>query len=266
MPSMIETVGLINPQNAHFRDPGMSSKVGATTGCGGSTTSKEALQGTGIYRAMATPQKGGYGYGANKVQDNASLVGNNSHYMEVSPYKKYDSVSDTGLGASKQHGGYYGFDDKTGEPLSTFAGSGYPPITTGNKNSCAAMNGGKKHKRRMLTKKSKRMYNRSSKRSSKKMTRKSNKRVKKSKSPVKKPRTVKRVRFHKKRSTRMKKSRKQKKQRGGYSQYMNNVAYSHIYETGAPPSLSSSDSALANPVPFTPKNNCSDNYKHSGSE
>jgi hypothetical protein len=227
MTGMIETVGLINPQNAHFRDPGMSSKVGATTGCGGSTTSKEALQGTGIYRAMATPQKGGYGYGANKVQDNASLVGNNSHYMEVSPYKKYDSVSDTGLGASKQHGG-------------------------------------KKYKRRMVTKKSKRTHNRSHKRSSKKMTKKSNKRVKKN--SAKKGRTVKRIRFHKKGGAKMNKSRKHKKQRGGYNQYMNNVAYSHVYATGAPPSLSSSESALASPVPFTPKNTCTDNYKHTGSE
>lgn len=51
-----------------------------------------------------------------------------------------------------------------------------------------------------------------------------------------------------------------KRQRGGYSQYMSNVPYTPSYSTGG--HLSANNSALANPVPYQPTNNCVDNYNH----
>jgi hypothetical protein len=51
-----------------------------------------------------------------------------------------------------------------------------------------------------------------------------------------------------------------KRQRGGYSQWMSNVAYTPSYSTGG--HLSANESALANPVPYHPTNNCVDNYNH----
>jgi len=56
------------------------------------------------------------------------------------------------------------------------------------------------------------------------------------------------------------KNRRTKRQRGGYSQYMSNIAYTPSYSTGGP--LSANESALANPVPYQPTNNCVDNYNH----
>jgi len=51
-----------------------------------------------------------------------------------------------------------------------------------------------------------------------------------------------------------------KRQRGGYSQYMSNVPYTPSYSTGG--LLSPNLSALANPVPYQPTNNCVDNYNY----
>ena len=59
-----------------------------------------------------------------------------------------------------------------------------------------------------------------------------------------------------------KKSRR--RQRGGSGQYMSNIANSHIYSTGAPPSLNPNESMLASPPPFTPKNDCLNTWKHLG--
>lgn len=56
------------------------------------------------------------------------------------------------------------------------------------------------------------------------------------------------------------KNRRTKRQRGGYSQYMSNIAYTPSYSTGG--NLTSNESALANPVPYQPTNNCVDNYNH----
>jgi hypothetical protein len=53
------------------------------------------------------------------------------------------------------------------------------------------------------------------------------------------------------------------KQRGGYSQYQNNLPMTPTYSTGG--FLRPSDSALANPAPFTRLSNCVncvDNYNH----
>jgi len=51
-----------------------------------------------------------------------------------------------------------------------------------------------------------------------------------------------------------------KRQRGGYSQYMSNIPYTPSYSTGGV--LSPNLSALANPVPYQPTNNCVDNYNY----
>ena len=65
------------------------------------------------------------------------------------------------------------------------------------------------------------------------------------------------------RSKRTRSRRRNRVQKGGYSQYMNNVPSSSSYSTGG--HLSSSMSALANPVPYKLLNNnvnCVDNYNH----
>ena len=57
MSSLVEQSSMVNPQNAHFSNPGFSSKVGAVTGCGGSTTSDLALQQKGMYKMVSTGGK-----------------------------------------------------------------------------------------------------------------------------------------------------------------------------------------------------------------
>ena len=58
--------------------------------------------------------------------------------------------------------------------------------------------------------------------------------------------------------------KKSRRQRGGSGQYMSNIANSHIYSTGAPPSLGPNESMLAYPPPYTPKNDCMNSWKHLG--
>ena len=58
------------------------------------------------------------------------------------------------------------------------------------------------------------------------------------------------------------KKRRSHRQRGGYSQYMSNVANAHNYSLGG--ELTSKDSALASPPPFTPHNDCLNSWKHLG--
>ena len=47
--SLVQQASLVNPQNSHFVNPGMSSKVGAVSGCG-SQNSDLSLQQKGIYQ------------------------------------------------------------------------------------------------------------------------------------------------------------------------------------------------------------------------
>jgi hypothetical protein len=58
------------------------------------------------------------------------------------------------------------------------------------------------------------------------------------------------------------KKRHSSKQKGGYSQYMSNVANAHNYSLGG--NLTSSNSALASPPPYTPSNDCLNTWKHLG--
>ena len=302
--SIVQQAGLVNSQNSHFSNPGFSSNVGAVSGCGGSVTSADALNNTGMYSMVKTggtqtqsnmpstqhmmpstslskkysdyqktyydmntarisdktrrsrkgnrqgkkePLKGGNGYGFLKDQTLAHTSGvHGAHLAEYGKYENTGLNSDTNMNTSSQNGGsygtggnpYYSYKPSEGENLSVFAGSGYPPITRGLNSQC----GGKKRASRR---------NRSSKR----------KRTMKKKKTMKKKNTLKRKKFKKsKKSKKMKTRRRKSRQMGG--QYMSNVANTHTYSTGGV--LSSSESALATPTPFTPTNNCLDTWKHLG--
>jgi hypothetical protein len=218
--SLVQSAGLVNSQNAHFPNPGFSSKVGAVSGCGGSVNSELALQQKGLYQVVKTGGKrrghgkmsrknrmskkyrGGNGYGFAASQNLASSSGVNSGgSVHLAEFTKYDSKgisSDTNMDASKQSGG----------------------------------------KGRKRASKKRRSHS-----SKKRMSHYSKKR----------------------RSHSSKKRRHSKKhmQRGGYSQYLSNVASTPGYSAGGI-MLSSNESALANPVPFTPTNTCMNSWKHLG--
>ena len=56
------------------------------------------------------------------------------------------------------------------------------------------------------------------------------------------------------------KRRRTRRMRGGYSQFQSNQPFSMGYSSGG--ILAANESALANPVPFTPYNSAIDNYNH----
>ena len=261
----------INPQNAHFSNPGFSSKVGAVTGCGGSGSGL-ALQQKGLYQVVKTGgkrikrsskgrsrkshkrtsthrrkrnkktrrMKGGVGHEFSKqqtlVEHSGVGAGHSVHRAEHSSYEDNGINSVTSMNAymqAGQSGGssfgtggypYYSYKPSDGENLSAFAGSGYPPISRSLNSQCGGKRKGKK----------------GSKKNGKKNGRKG------------------------KRGKRTMRKRSGKKQRGGYSQYMSNVANAHNYSTGAPPVLTAGSSALANPPPYTSSNNCIDTWRHLG--
>jgi hypothetical protein len=218
--SLVQSAGLVNSQNAHFPNPGFSSKVGAVSGCGGSVNSELALQQKGLYQVVKTGGKrrgrgkmsrknrmskkyiGCNGYGFAASQNLASSSGVNSggsvHLAEFSKYQNKGMSSETNMDASKQSGGKV------------------------------------------------RKYS-----SKKRMSRGGKKRMS--------------CGGKKKRSRSSKKRRNSKKhmQRGGYTQYLSNVASTPGYSAGGI-MLSSNESALANPVPFTPTNTCMNSWKHLG--
>jgi len=273
--SLVQSAGLVNSQNAHFSNPGFSSKVGAVSGCGGSG-SDLSLQQKGLYQVVKTGGKrkghsrkgkkfkGGNSYGFSQTQSLAATSGVNEgssvHLAEFTKQVNNGINSDTNMNASKQSnqsggssgdpngysygtGGYpyYSYKPSEGENLSVFAGSGYPPISRGLNSQC----GGKKRS--------------SKKRSHKKRTpTRKQKAGKKRKTATRKQKAgkIKRASSHRKRTSSHRKRTSSHRQRGGYSQYMSNVANTPSYSTGAPPSLSASESALASPPPFTPKNDC----------
>ena len=263
--SILQQASLVNPSNDHISNPGMSSSVGAVSGCGAGDSSS-ALQQKGLYQVVKTGGKkkthkhnkkrhhshyknrtkynikrfrGGNGYGFSKSQDLASTSGVNSngsvHLAEVSKYENKGINSDTNMNASKQSGGSQDLSYGTGG----YPYYSYKPVEGENLSVFAGSGyppitrglnsqcGGKKRRGGKGRKSRKSRKGRKSKKS--------------------------------------KKSKKVKRrQRGGYSQYGSNVANSHIYSTGAPPALSASQSALANPPPYTPKNDCLNTWKHLG--
>ena len=226
--SLVQSAGLVNSQNAHFPNPGFSSKVGAVSGCGGSVNSALALQQKGLYQVVKTGGKkrghgkisrknrmskkyrGGNGYGFAASQNLASSSGVNSngsvHLAQFSKYENKGMSSDTNMDASKQFGGK-----------------------------------GRKHssKKRMSYGGKKRRSHSSKKRMS---------------------HGGKKRRSH---SSKKRRNSKKHMQRGGYSQYLSNVASTPGYSAGGI-MLRSNESALANPVPFTPTNTCMNSWKHLG--
>ena len=271
--SLVQSAGLVNSQNAHFSNPGFSSRVGAVSGCSG-TDSALALQQKGLYQMVKTGGKrksrrmksrrmrGGNGYGFSQNQSLSSTSGVNSngsvHIAGITKYENNGINSDTNMNASKQAGQaggsnasgysygtggypYYSYKPSEGENLSVFAGSGYPPISRGLNSQCGG-------KRRRSLKKRKSSKKRGG---SKKVARSKNGRRGSKQKATKKRKP-------------MRKQKQKQRQRGGYSQYMSNVALAHNYSTGAPPALTASQSALANPTPYTPSNDCLNTWKHLG--
>jgi hypothetical protein len=190
--------------------------------------------------------KGGVGHEFSQQQTLAERsgvgAGHSVHRGEHSTYEHNGINSDTNMNASMQAGQagqaggnsfgtggypYYSYKPSDGENLSLFAGSGYPPISRGLNSQCGGKRKGKG---------------------------KGSIRNKKSKKGGRKGKSGKRT---KRRSS-------SKRQRGGYSQYMSNVANAHNYSTGAPPALTAGSSALASPPPYTPSNDCLNTWKHLG--
>ena len=259
----------INPQNAHFSNPGFSSKVGAVTGCGGSGSGL-ALQQKGLYQVVKTGgkrinrssksrsrkshkrtsthrrkrnkktrrMKGGVGHEFSKqqtlVEHSGVGAGHSVHRAEHSSYEHNGINSDTNMNASTQAG------QTGGSSLGT---DGYPYYSykpSDGENLSAFAGSGYPPISRSLNSQcgGKRKGKKGSKKNGKKNGKKSSKRT-------------------------MRK-RGGKKQRGGYSQYMSNVANAHNYSTGAPPTLTAGSSALANPPPYTSSNDCLNTWKHLG--
>lgn len=134
----------------------------------------------------------------------------------------------------------------------TYAGSGYPPIVAKSQN----LTGGKriKHKSRRLRKHSKHIVK--SRRHSHSRYCKHNRKSRRHQSKKHK------IGLRKKMSSKLFKKliggRKGKMYGGNYAQFMGNQPFSQGYGIS---SVTPSTSALANPIPFTPYNHCSDNNK-----
>jgi hypothetical protein len=230
MSSLVEQSSLVNPQNAHFSNPGFASKVGAVTGCGGSTTSDLALQQKGMYKMVST---GGKKMKRKSMKKSGKKMKRNSMKKRKSMKKHRRKTYRGGMGygfskdqslasTSGVHGAHLAsFNSYTGDQAPNPANMNAPttnPIVGGMKRKSRKMR--KSHKKKSL------------------------KRTKKVK--------------------RSKKGKSGKRQRGGYAQYMSNVANTPSYSTGAPPALSAGSSALASPPPITQTDNCMNSWKHLG--
>ena len=119
--SILQQFPNVNSPNAHFRDPGMSSKVGAVSGCGAGDSAL-SLQQKGLYQMFKTggrgkkhsksrkrKYKGGNGYGFSKDQVIAGASGVNGngsvHLAGFSRYQNSGQNAITNMNASKQSGG-----------------------------------------------------------------------------------------------------------------------------------------------------------------
>ena len=184
--------GLVNESNAHFSNPGFSSKVGAVSGCGGSG-SELALQQKGLYQVV---QGGG-----KRMRKNKS--------------KKHKKSSKTHVRKSRStirrkkrvHRGGYGHSFAEKQPDDMPGKATYTSYSSTGQNSDTNMEASKQHNLTggMRRRKShgKRKSHKGRKMSSKKRRHSGKKR-----------------RSHR------------HKQRGGYDQYMSNVPNSHGYSVG----------------------------------
>ena len=233
MSSLVEQSSLVNPQNAHFSNPGFASKVGAVTGCGGSTTSDLALQQKGMYKMVSTGgKKMRRSMKKNKKSGkNMKKSGKKMKRKSMKKHRRKTYRGGMGYGFSKDqslastsgvHGAHLAsFNSYTGDQVKHPANMDAPTTNP--------TVGGMKRKSRKMRK------------SHKKKSLKRTKKVKKGR-----------------------KGKSGKRQRGGYAQYMSNVANTPSYSTGAPPALSAGSSALASPPPITQTDNCMNSWKHLG--
>lgn len=265
-------LGYSNITNGHsagnFTDP-----KGAVTGCGSYPSPNVNVRENSMV--------GGEGYGFSIKQDSPG-----NHLPDFSVYKEGGYSSPDNLNASKQYsndsllpsvssfiggkgrkkrgyvhkGGssntYYELDVQNGDTR-LFAGSGYPPISTKSQN----LLGGRKMKHK--SRKSRKLHKRSTYKV-KSLRRYRNHHHSRYCKHSTKGRRVKR-RGTKKRKLGLggKMSSKLfknliggKNMTGGYHQFMGDQPFSQGYGIG---SVTPGTSALANPIPFTPYNHCSDN-------
>jgi hypothetical protein len=263
MSPIVKQPGLVNSQASTWSNPGFSSKVGPVSGCVGSVNSTDALNRTGIYNIVQTAGitkskckckckkskskckckkckcachksckskrrlKGGNGYGFSTKQTLAPLSGSNGNLGSFNGYQNVPMNSDTNMNA-------YKISQSGGDGHSSFGAGGTPYYSYKNPNESLSKFAGSGYP--PLTRQhnnqcgGKRTYRRNKRKSSKK------------KKPLRR--------------------KSYKKQRGG-NQFNNNVANTPSYSTGAPPSLTPSLSALANPVPYEVNpNGCLNMWKH----
>jgi hypothetical protein len=245
-----------NVPDSHFSGD-FTDPTGAVTGCTGKNFPSQSMN-------VRELQTGGQGYGMAEQQP---IAGFNRIPDHIS-YEEIGANDPENLGASTQYnpsmalpvirggkrhkrGGanlnYYGFNDKNNENLSVFAGAGYPPITVGSQN----LTGGKRMRHRKLkTKSHKRSRHHKSHKLSKHRRPRHHHKTKKHRLGMKKGMTSK---LFKKLI-----GGKKRVYKGGYSQFLGDQAFSQGYELGGP--ISPSTSALANPIPIKPYNNCSDPF------
>tara|TARA_R110002074_G_scaffold321051_9_gene491538 strand:+ start:4232 stop:4960 length:729 start_codon:yes stop_codon:yes gene_type:complete len=233
MSSLVEQSSLVNPQNAHFSNPGFASKVGAVTGCGGSTTSDLALQQKGMYKMVSTGgKKMRRSMKKNKKSGkNMKKSGKKMKRKSMKKHRRKTYRGGMGYGFSKDqslastsgvHGAHLAsFNSYTGDQVKHPANMDAPTTNP--------TVGGMKRKSRKMRK------------SHKKKSLKRTKKVKRNRN-----------------------GKHGKRQRGGYAQYMSNVANTPSYSVGAPPALSAGGSALASPPPITQTDNCMNSWKHLG--
>lgn len=236
-----------NAINDHFSG-NFTDQTGSITGCDGSAYVSPSIN------SRELEMKGGRGY---SIAAEQHIPGNHlpdhQTYNETDVSKHNPSTAfpftKGGRRYRKLRGGssldYYGFSDKNNENLSIFAGSGYPPISKGSQN------GGKRRKTIKKIKLHKRRH-----------TNKHSAKYRRTKHSSKKHKSKKhKLGLARRMSSKLFKKiigGKRKVYKGGYSQFMGDQAFSQGYELGGP--ITSSTSALANPIPFKPYNNCADTF------
>ena len=272
-------VGGTNPTGSHYSG-GFGSNDGIVRGCGGPVGGSQSVAGNPGYQYQ---RGGGYGFA-----EQQSVVGNNT--MGIDKYSNIGVNNPGMLNSSMQYnpseyplksipiiggrkrrrrnfkrggGGvnyYYGYAPGGEGSMSVFSGSGYHEISKGSQ--CAGGRKGRKSRKNKKHNKS----NKYSHHSTRKMRKfncmkcgahfntKNNLRKHLQRCSGMKSNTR-----HRMRSDLFRKLRggTTRRQRGGYSQYLSNQPFSLTYSAGGQ-YLSPNMSALANPVPITPMNNCTD--------
>ena len=259
-------------------EPGLYSMEGGVTGCSGTVGRVPAAAGTGVYQFV---QKGGSNNLRNYVVNECQLpaLGNSvispgmGGGMQFVPYagayvqtggkkkrknkklkntkrqnrkrkntrrkKHHMKGGDNMFAVPSNYGGgvpYYGYDGTSDANAKLFA-PGHAPVKVGMNSNCST-GGGKKPvwdiKKHTFTQNIGHL---------RKLIRNSHNNRKKS---------------NKRKGLKKRRTHTFKKQRGGYSQFLSDVPYAASYSTGGI-NISPSESALANPPPYTRFINCPEN-------